>query len=966
MNILKNCYTELDSLIKYLPNMDSNQKEIFQGIYLTKKMTPKQEIQWKEILQRKQSIINDKQLFLYNLLLNCYMKNRLNILLTNIDLKNKILTKNTFQYDDYVYKNSLITHICLSNIWLKRREYLIDDVLIYLLTEFQLIECLTRKRQLFIQLCGTRETFFNIPYYITRNLKEKQQNNLRLDKFNRRKRTVQFHLHATKQGQQAHLTDLYETLIARNMIQYHISKYERFDIHHPIEKSFNEKLFVDALFESDFSKTFFNHRPKEEVEQIRENLIPIFEKFQLNHHQFYLRRRSRLPFSFTKHHVPEPTATLDQLAPLTTPISCIKNFICIWLKNILPIELFGSRYNHKLFIHKMCFLIELPRIQEYSLGDAVRKLKFKHFQWSNTQMLNSSSLICQLYICHLIHFLIQYVLVLVRSYFYVTEASSPSHQLELIFYRHKIWYVIQQKSRKELFYKSCCLNVEQENVNDYDCIRYLWKIRFVPKMTNVRYLACAQIEFNTRENINHLKYTNEVLKYLRRHNRHLIGISTFNRVEMHRRWQDYCRTAPNIDDESMTYFFRSDVSNFYDSINVDYLDKALVEFLDNCEFNYDLYIHTMYKTQYRNGRFIRRKTIYWVGKENEQMLEIMTDATKRVSNGTFHDMIIHDVHVEIYNKEKLLKYTRAQLFNSYLYTMHPKKLPIRTFRRIIGINHGLRIASMLGQIYLNKIDHDIDFSPLSDEFAVRHEDDLLIITPHRYRLRRIKLKMTKKLNELHHVNNSLTNSLKTKTNIRHKTMKKFHPVEYWGSLVDIKSREILVTINQNETIEKKINQLTIKITRETGYHLRHSLINALYLRSHSYYFDRLYTSDQTLVRNFYYLSCYFLKRLHSMCYRFAQFYSNKYIQSKSLFLFRTIRSGLRMLIKKAFNYNKKSIKLLNQCKYVFFMTCIRLVKQNKHLFQSHIIITRCLHMIRKLKYLNKKRKCDMKKIIGSE
>ncbi|CAF1035742.1 unnamed protein product, partial [Rotaria sordida] len=268
----------------------------------------------------------------------------------------------------------------------------------------------------------------------------------------------------------------------------------------------------------------------------------------------------------------------------------------------------------------------------------------------------------------------------------------------------------------------------------------------------------------------------------------------------------------------------------------------------------------------------------------------------------------------------------------------------------------------LGQIYLNKIDHDIDFIPLQDEFAVRHEDDLLIISPHRYRLRRIKLKMIKKFNELHHINNSL----KTKTNIRYKTMKKFRPIEYWGSLVDIKTREILVTINQNENIEKKINQLTIKIIRETGYNLRHSLINALYLRSHSYYFDRLYTSDQTLIRNFYYLSCYFFKRLHSMCYRFAQFYSNKYIKSKSLFLFRTIRSGLRMLIKKTFNYNKKSIKLLHQCKYVFFISCIRLVKQNQYLFQNDIIITRCLHMIRKLKYLNKKRKYDMKKIIGSK
>ncbi|CAF4947698.1 unnamed protein product, partial [Rotaria socialis] len=80
----------------------------------------------------------------------------------------------------------------------------------------------------------------------------------------------------------------------------------------------------------------------------------------------------------------------------------------------------------------------------------------------------------------------------------------------------------------------------------------------------------------------------------------------------------------------------------------------------------------------------------------------------------------------------------------------------------------------------------------------------------------------------------------------HKTMKKFRPVEYWGSLVDIQSREILVAINQNDNSENKVTPLTIKITREIGYHLRHSLINALFLRSHSYYFDRLYTSDKTL------------------------------------------------------------------------------------------------------------------------
>lgn len=59
---------------------------------------------------------------------------------------------------------------------------------------------------------------------------------------------------------------------------------------------------------------------------------------------------------------------------------------------------------------------------------------------------------------------------------------------------------------------------------------------------------------NNKENINHLKYTNEILKYLRRHNPHLMGIATFNREEMHKRWQDYCRIAPKLQEGSMIYF----------------------------------------------------------------------------------------------------------------------------------------------------------------------------------------------------------------------------------------------------------------------------------------------------------------------------------------------------------------------------------------------------------------------------
>ena len=290
--------------------------------------------------------------------------------------------------------------------------------------------------------------------------------------------------------------------------------------------------------------------------------------------------------------------------------------------------------------------------------------------------------------------------------------------------------------------------------------------------------------------------------------------------------------------------------------------------------------------------------------------------------------------------------------------------PLKTYRRTIGINHGLPMASMLGQIYLNQIDRDIDFRPLNDEFAVRHEDDLLIISPHRYRLRRIKLKMTKKLNELHRIRHPSTVSLKTKTNIRHSNMNQSRPVEYWGSLVDIQSREILVSVNASESVEKKIRQLTVKVTRETGYHLRHSLINALSLRSHSYYFDRLYTSDETLIRNFYYLSKYFLQRLHAMCVRFAQIYSGKFVHSKSLFIFRTIRSALNFLIKKLSNDDRKSLKLKQQCKYVFYLSSIDLIRQNQIIFNQRLLLTRFCHMMKKLNRLKKNQRHQIKIWIG--
>lgn len=269
MNILKSHYPQLESLHRFIPNLPANEKGYFREIYLTKKMTTLEDLHWKELVNSRPRISSENAIFVHQLLIQCYNKNRSNLLLTNIDLKTLKFLKSTFPWEDCLARNSLLAQICCSNRWQIRRRILSDEAWIYLFSEFVLVECLSRKRQLFIQVSGTHETFYHLSYYLTRTTSAKKRAETRLNQQNTRKRTIQFHLHATKQGQQAHLTDLYESLIERHFMHYHVSKYERFDVYHAMEKNFNGQMIVDELISSEFSRTFFRHRPQQEVVSMR-------------------------------------------------------------------------------------------------------------------------------------------------------------------------------------------------------------------------------------------------------------------------------------------------------------------------------------------------------------------------------------------------------------------------------------------------------------------------------------------------------------------------------------------------------------------------------------------------------------------------------------------------------------------------------------------------------------------------
>ena len=262
MNLLKSRYSEnFNNLNRFCPHLTKNEKEFFRTIFIVEKFNDVQLRQWKEITGRKRiQPLMDNGTFLYQLLTQCQMKNRRNLLLNKINFSS---LKSSREIN--VEQNVILQHLSRSKIWLKRREILSDDAVIYLLSELILIESLSRKRQLFIQLSGGNETFYNLSYYQMRTVVERQLMEKRTGNFHLRKRTIQFHLHSTKQGQQAHLTQFAETLITRHFMYYHVSKNEHFDIYHPMETVANGQKLIEAMFQLEFTKSFLAHRPQTEI-----------------------------------------------------------------------------------------------------------------------------------------------------------------------------------------------------------------------------------------------------------------------------------------------------------------------------------------------------------------------------------------------------------------------------------------------------------------------------------------------------------------------------------------------------------------------------------------------------------------------------------------------------------------------------------------------------------------------------
>lgn len=108
---------------------------------------------------------------------------------------------------------------------------------------------------------------------------------------------------------------------------------------------------------------------------------------------------------------------------------------------VLPTGLFGSTLNRNVFFRNIRKCIGLGRFEQLSLGDLMTKMKVTQCRWmaeihSNVARLR---LLAKL-VCWLLN---SYVIVLIRSYFYVTDTAV--YRNRVFYYRKGVWKKIHRK-----------------------------------------------------------------------------------------------------------------------------------------------------------------------------------------------------------------------------------------------------------------------------------------------------------------------------------------------------------------------------------------------------------------------------------------------------------------------------------------------------------------------------------------
>ena len=250
---------------------------------------------------------------------------------------------------------------------------------------------------------------------------------------------------------------------------------------------------------------------------------------------------------------------------------------------VVPKELWGCPHNKRTFLRNLAKFLRLHRGEKFSLGQVMEGIKVSKCEWLKMKAedkgkfvpLSDSRKQQQLLSQFIWWFVTQYLMPLIKSFFYITE--SGTNRQRIFYYRKPVWRKIQQFGINMLcgeFFKPLKTKEAEILLSSKSSLGFS-PLRFIPKSSTVRPITnmkhCPSIKEPTnaqkQQSINRkLQNLFEVLKFEKERNAKSLGATLFGNDDLYRVLKPFAERVLKCLDGKPLFFVHVDVKHCYESI----------------------------------------------------------------------------------------------------------------------------------------------------------------------------------------------------------------------------------------------------------------------------------------------------------------------------------------------------------------------------------------------------------------
>uniref|UniRef100_A0A8C6ITX4 Telomerase reverse transcriptase n=1 Tax=Melopsittacus undulatus TaxID=13146 RepID=A0A8C6ITX4_MELUD len=542
-------------------------------------------------------------------------------------------------------------------------------------------------------------------------------------------------------------------------------------------------------------------------------------------------------------------------------------FVRECLERVIPAELWGSNHNKRQFLKNVRIFISMGKFAKLSLKELMWKMRVNDCMWlrlvkGDHFVPPSEHCFREEILAKFLYWLMDtYVILLLRSFFYVTENTFQKNQL--FYYRKFVWGKLQNIGIRNHFARVHLRALSSEEIEAIRQKKYVTsRLRFIPRPNGLRPIVKTSSvvdaqafskesrekkmqQYNTQ-----LKNLFSVLNYERTLNRSCIGSSVFGKDDIYRTWKNFtAEVRKSYDKNPQFYFVKADVSRAYDTIP----HNKLVEVVSR-----------VLKPQKKTHYCIRRYAVVMITPSGKAR------KSYRRNVSTWHDFkpdmnsfvsYLHETtslrNAIVVEQSLNLDETSSSLFTFFLHMIHNNILEIgnRYYVQCCGIPQGSILSTLLCNLCYGDMENSLLSGIQQDGVLMRLVDDFLLVTPYLTKARHFLRTLATGIPEY----GCSINPNKTVMNFcvddipecsKFKQTLDSHVIPWCGLLFNTETLEICCNYSSYSGTSIR-SSLSFNSSRTPGKNMKYKLAAVLKLKCHSLFLDLQINRLETVLINIY-------------------------------------------------------------------------------------------------------------------